>query len=38
MALLSRPTVRPWLSSEEVLRVWWRTSMSCRPQVAYPSG
>ena len=29
LALLSRPTARPWLSSEGLLRVWWRTSMSC---------
>ena len=35
--LLAR-RLRPWPSSEELLRVWWRTSMSCPPQVAHPSG
>ena len=38
MALLSRPTARPWLSSEGLLLAWWRTSMSWPPQVAHPGG
>ena len=32
----SRPTVRPWPSSEELSQVWWRTSMWCPPTVAHP--
>ena len=38
MALPSRPTVRPWLSSEGLLRVWSPICLSCRSRVASPSG